>query len=135
MEHINSPMNRIMRGQCASSTTKPQTEDNVITRLFAVLGVLYGSRFTSLIQNDEAENAARLGWGKALAGIEVDVIAAALDRLPTEYPDWPPTIGQFLAVTKIGRDPTMQPALPKPRGSEEVALSACDEIYKILGVK
>ena len=134
MEHINETMNRTMRKSCGDLAAKPAAIDNdeIITRLFAVLGVLYGSKWTSLIQNEISENAARLVWGKALAGIDVHMIKKALDWLPIELPNWPPTVGQFIAICKIGHDPAMMPALPKPRGDEKIGLAALEEMQRII---
>jgi len=73
-------------------------------------------------------------WGHHLRNIDLDQIKAALDRLPREYPNWPPTVGQFLELTKVGKDPLMKPALPKPRGDEKIALDALAEMKEILNV-
>jgi len=109
--------------------------NNLLTRLFAVLAAQYGVKWTSLIQNEDAENAMRNVWGAGLAEIDPMVIKAVLDRLPTEYPNWPPTVGQFLALCKVGNDPTMKPRLPKPRGDEKIAMDALAEMKRILNLK
>ena len=103
-----------------------------MTRLLAVLSAQYGNRWTSLIQNEAAENAMRKVWGESLASIEPITIKAVLDQLPTAYPNWPPTVGQFLELCKVGKDPAMQPQLPKARGDEKIALEALAEIKTIL---
>lgn len=134
MHHIDKDLNQAMRQPCENFTSAPLTkhDDKVITRLFAVLGVLYGSRWTSLIQNDESESAARIVWGKALAGVDPVLIKMAIDRLPIDLPNWPPTVGQFIQIMKCGTDPTMVPTLPKPRGDEKIALAALTEAYDII---
>ena len=109
--------------------------NNLLTRLFAVLSAQYGVKWTSLIQNEDAENAMRNTWGETLMDIDPVVIKIVLNRLPTEYPNWPPTVGQFLALCKAGNDPTMQQTLPKPRGDEKIAMDALAEMKRIVGVK
>ena len=109
--------------------------NNLLTRLFAVLAAQYGSKWTSLIQNEDAENAMRNVWGSTLHSVDPVVIKSVLDRLPVEYPNWPPTVGQFLELSKAGHDPTMQPGLPKPRGDEKIALESLAEIKTILNIK
>ena len=132
MEQIKAYLNLITAGSCEDSASESPMNDKIITRLFAVLSAQYGSKFTQLLQNEDAENAMRQVWGDALKDCDALVIKSALDRLPVDYPDWPPTVGQFLAITKVGRDPSMQPQLPKPRGDEKLALSALEEIKRIL---
>ena len=122
-----------MRGSCSDSVTKSPMSDKILVRLFAVLSAQYGNRWTSLIQNEASDNAMRKVWGETLVDVEPEVIKSVLDRLPTEYPNWPPTVGQFLELTKVGKDPNMKPALPKPRGDEKIALEALAEISDILG--
>ena len=124
----------ITQGSCGGSQAECAKNEKLVTRLFGVLGAQYGSRWTSLLQNEDAMNAALLVWGRALDGLDPMVIKNALDRLPDEYPGWPPTVGEFLAVCNIGVDPSLPEfkALPKPWGDEQVALPAFDELRKIL---
>jgi len=108
--------------------------DKLLNRLFAVLGAQYGQKWTSLIQNEDSENAVRNVWGQGLKDIDPAKMKSALDSLPFEYPDWPPTLGQFLALCKVGDDPSMRFQLPKPRGDEQIATEALAEMKKILKV-
>ena len=126
----------ITPGSCEDSpATKKSTNPKLVIRLFAVLAAQYGNRWTSLIQNEESDNAMRKVWGEGLVDINPEKIKSAVDMLPNEYPSWPPTMGQFLALCKIGDDPIRRPQLPKPRGDEKIALDALAEINQILGNK
>lgn len=132
MKQIETYLNLITPPSCEDSPQECKMNDKILTRLFAVLSAQYLQKWTSLIQNDDAENAMRKVWGDILFAVDPIDIKTALDRLPVEYPDWPPTAGQFLALCKVGKDPSMRPALPKPRGDETIALDALAEISKIL---
>jgi hypothetical protein len=72
-------------------------------------------------------------WGHTLMDVEPLVMKSVLDKLPQEYPNWPPTVGQFLELCKVGIDPAMRPSLPKPRGDEKIALDALAQMKKITG--
>ena len=75
-------------------------------------------------------------WGSALAGVDPMEIKSALDRLPTDFPEWPPTVGQFLALCNVGKyDLPEFKQLPRPWGSEEIAGSAFAELKSILRYK
>jgi len=71
-------------------------------------------------------------WGAALSGTSAEDVGKALSKLPVDFPDWPPTIGQFLAVCKIGTDPILRQSLPKPPGDRDKAMKAFAEMKKIL---
>lgn len=73
-------------------------------------------------------------WGMTLASIATETIKQVLATLPKEYPNWPPTVGQFLELCKVGKDPILRQALPKPRGDEKIALQALNEMKQKLGI-
>lgn len=106
--------------------------EKLINRIFAYFSALYGQKWTSLVQNDDSMILAVNVWGKTLDGIEPETIKSVLEKLPAEYPNWPPTVGQFLALCKVGHDPAMHPQLPKPRGDEQIALDALEQMKEIL---
>ena len=99
-----------------------------------MLTTIYGQKWTSLIVDEAMLEDMQKTWGHYLAGTDAQTIKQALDKLPTEYPEWPPTVGQFLQVCKIGKDPSMQPSLPKPapERNEELAFEAFTQLRKIL---
>ena len=109
-------------------------DDKVITRIFAVLAAQYGSRWTSLIQNEESETATRRVWADTLVGKDMAKIKAALDGLPKNYPNWPPTVGQFLELCSVGESDLQEfKSLPRPEGDPDIAAAAFAEMKRILG--
>ncbi len=100
-----------------------------------VLAAQYGSRWSTQIQTKATELAVRKVWGEALAPFSADQIKVALDKLPDHHPEWPPSVGEFKLVCKIGVDPNLVPAshqLDKPR-DEKLALDSLGEMKRILG--
>ena len=107
-------------------------DDRILTRIFAVMSAQYGSRWTSLIQTEEAENVMRRVWGDTLKEIDMQTIKNALDSLPKNYPNWPPTVGQFLELCKPPDQLPEFAALPRPEGDPDLADKAFAEIWQIL---
>ena len=108
-------------------------DDRILTRIFAVLAAQYGSRWSSLIQTEEAENVMRKVWGDSLRGIDMQTIKKALDDLPRHFPNWAPTVGQFLDLCKPSVPPLEEfKALPKPDPNPELAEKAFKQMREIL---
>jgi len=65
-------------------------------RLHQVFKNMYAQKFSASFK-DEAEIE---GWIELWSGLDCDVesMQAALKILPTQFPDWPPTLGQFQAL-------------------------------------
>ena len=70
----------------------------------------YAQKFTSVFK-DESEMDS---WVETWSALECDVdsMKAALARLPTEFPEWPPTFGQFKAL--LESQPVPYLSLPPP---------------------
>ena len=79
-------------------------------RLHQVFKGMYAQKFTSSFK-DETEIQ---GWIDLWSGLECDVesMQAALKLLPTQFPEWPPTFGQFKAL--LTNKPKPYVALPPP---------------------
>jgi hypothetical protein len=79
-------------------------------RLHQVFKGMYAQKFTSSFK-DETEIE---GWIELWSGLECDVesMQAALKLLPTQFPEWPPTLGQFKALLTNQSKPYV--ALPPP---------------------
>lgn len=62
-------------------------------------------------------------WREGLAKVTGSAIGEALRRTPAAHPEWPPTMGQFLALCgPIRSEPahrTFTPALPQPEPQPE----------------
>jgi len=106
----------------------------VLDRLFAVLTAVYGQKWTSLVIDEQMLNDMQQVWGHHLRDVDLDQMKTALDRLPTEYPNWPPTVGQFLELCKACKVVEYNPRLPKPRteANEKAAAEAFAELKIIL---
>ena len=79
-------------------------------RLGQVFKNQYAQKFTSVFK-DENEISS---WVETWSALECDVdsMKAALARLPTEFPEWPPTFGQF--KTLLVDHTVVVRALPPP---------------------
>ena len=79
-------------------------------RLHQVFKGMYAQKFTSSFK-DETEIQ---GWIDLWSGLDCDVesMQAALKILPTQFPEWPPTLGQFKALLTNQSKPYV--ALPPP---------------------
>ena len=79
-------------------------------RLHQVFKGMYAQKFTSSFK-DEIEIE---GWIELWSGLDCDVesMQAALKILPTQFPEWPPTLGQFKALLTNQSKPYV--ALPPP---------------------
>lgn len=69
----------------------------------------YGQKWMGLFQGPEAIESWRITW--ASLDVEASQIKFALSCLATDFPDWPPTFGQFKAL--CGRLP-LDNLLPAP---------------------
>lgn len=81
-------------------------------RLFSRLTALYGNRMTTM-WGDVPQAEVMDAWRQGLRGIEPDAIALALLSVTDQYPDWPPTLGQFAALCKPPPTPRAHREFPK----------------------
>ena len=79
-------------------------------RLHQVFKNMYAQKFSASFK-DEAEIE---GWIELWSGLDCDVesMQAALKLLPAQFPEWPPTFGQFKALLTNQSKPYV--ALPSP---------------------
>lgn len=116
---------------------QPSLDDRILTRVMIVLSAQYGSKWSTQVQTETSEMAVRKVWGEALVLFSKEQIMTALGKLPDYHPEWPPSVGEFKLVCKIGLDPNLVPAshqLDKPRDMK-LALDSLAEMKKGLGVK
>jgi hypothetical protein len=60
-------------------------------------------------------------WCEALGQIAPERVRAALEKVPSTYPEWPPTLGEFLVLCKSDSIPAAHRAfLPAPRDGWKV---------------
>ena len=93
-------------------------------RLSQVFKNQYAQKFTSVFKDEDEINS----WVETWSGLECDVesMKAALKRLPMEFPEWPPTYGEFRALLKnhtsepyVALPPTVK-YLPTPEQVEKL---------------
>ena len=79
-------------------------------RLGQVFKNSYGQKFTTSFKDENEIE----GWIETWAQLDCDLVAmqAALKILPTQFPEWPPTLGQFKALLTNQSKPYV--ALPPP---------------------
>ena len=106
----------------------------VLDRLFAVMTAVYGQKWSSLVIDEQMLNDMQQVWGHHLRNVDLDQMKLALDILPKEYPNWPPTVGQFAELCDACKKTEYNPQLPKPRteASEKVAEDALKQMREIL---
>ena len=73
----------------------------VINRVFAKLVIKYGHKWASLYPDEEIYAEAKKDWSVELGGISLEQIKYALDIVVDNYPEWPPTVGQFKQLCKL----------------------------------
>ena len=102
-----------------------------------MLTAIYGQKWTSLIIDEQMLEDMQKVWSHHLRKEPVEDIKKALDRLPREYPNWPPTVGQFLELCRIGKDPSLPEfvSLPRPWGDEKIANDAFAELRRMGMIK
>lgn len=70
-----------------------------IERLFLRFQAVYGSRATAM-WNEVPKADLMDAWRDGLAGHRGEDIAGAVDLLPSRFPEWPPTLGEFLGLCR-----------------------------------
>ena len=88
-------------------------------RLHQVFKGMYAQKFTSSFK-DETEIE---GWIELWSSLDCDVesMQAALKILPTQFPEWPPTLGQFKALLTNQSKPyiaLLPPVKTKPNAEQ-----------------
>jgi len=68
-------------------------------RLFARLRACYGNRMATMYGDCPAADI-HDAWREGLRGMPADKIKLGLERVVVEHPEWPPTLGEFLALCR-----------------------------------
>ena len=82
-----------------------------IDYLFLALSNKYDHKWASLFPSDEVMEIRKLEWATSLAGILPGRLRVALDRCIHVYPEWPPTVGQFLELCKVNPEDAGLPSM------------------------
>lgn len=102
-----------------------------IEKLFARMSAIYGSRMSAMwadVPHAEVLSA----WRHGLSNVDGARIASALERLPQAHPQWPPTLGEFLTLTKVAAAHRELPRLPPP---EAMAPQVKNKVIEFLSAK
>lgn len=70
----------------------------LVIKLFAVMSVMYGQKWSSQITDSGTMSLMRNVWAKHLYGLSGEDVARGLDECVKDYKSWPPTIGEFLDI-------------------------------------
>jgi len=75
-------------------------------------------------------------WAYHLRDITVAEIKVALDKVPKDYPTWPPTVGEFMELCNFGKDHLPEfKSLPRPYSAPEIAMPAFEQLRSVLKYK
>jgi hypothetical protein len=98
-----------------SSTSKPPLPAAWVERIFEVMAAVYGRQRLGTMFDGQEPDMVKKVWGRALAALPSDAVAAAVHRLPEQAWTWPPTLPEFVAFAREQIPPAAhRPALPVP---------------------
>jgi hypothetical protein len=66
--------------------------------------IKYSHKWASQFPDEAFTIEAKKVWAMDLTGLTNDQIKQGLDTMIDEYPSWPPTIGEFKALCKVGAE-------------------------------
>jgi len=140
MEHIKKllpdPQNLTTLESCDSSGAESNLPTPILDRVFAVLTAIYGQKWTSLIIDEQMLVDMQKVWAYHLRDITVAEIKVALDKVPKDYPTWPPTVGEFMELCNFGKDHLPEfKSLPRPYSAPEIAMPAFEQLRSVLKYK
>jgi hypothetical protein len=109
--------------------------EKIINRIFALMMARYTHKWTSQFAADTDMKLAKSVWADGLSGLANDQIKQALDMCIDEYPSWPPTLGEFKALCKVGEQTRNELlSLPKPVLSKEKRNEQADKFMSQLDI-
>ena len=83
------------------------------------MAVKYSHKWTSQFSDDDFIDDAKKIWAMDLSGLTPDQIKQGLDMTAAEYPEWPPTVGQFKQLCKVGDESRRLEMLSLPDKSQK----------------
>jgi len=69
-----------------------------------VMMIKYSHKWASQFPDESFTDESKKVWGRDLTGLTNDQIKLGLDTMIDEYPSWPPTVGEFKALCKVGEE-------------------------------
>ena len=85
----------------------PPIPDAWVNRIFDRMTAVYGSQKIGAMWLDADRGQVMQAWGAALARYPQNAIAAALLELPERPSPWPPTLPEFVALTREAAEQAM----------------------------
>ena len=86
------------------SQQKTPLNEKLINRVFAVMLIKYTHKWASQFPDEEFIDEAKKVWAMDLSMLSADQLKIGLDTVIDQYPEWPPTVGQFKALCKVGEE-------------------------------
>ena len=83
------------------------------------MAIKYGHKWSSQFPDDAFIDDAKKVWSLDLKGLDNDQIKQGLDTMVKEYPTWPPTVGEFLELCKVGGESRRLEQLSLPDKSQK----------------
>ncbi|MCP5004667.1 MAG: hypothetical protein GY941_12125 [Planctomycetes bacterium] len=81
--------------------------------------VKYTHKWASAYPDDEFIDEAKRDWAEELKGLTYMQIKQGLDTTTDHYPSWPPTVGEFKALCKVGAESRKLEQLSLPDRSKQ----------------
>jgi hypothetical protein len=103
-----------------------QLPDEWVERIFERIAAVYGVQKTSSMWTGVDPKQVKRTWGQALGKYPRDALAAAVQAMPEECGQWPPTLTEFVTLVRSKMPaPEHRRALPvPPRTQDEIAAGA-----------
>ncbi len=132
MKHIKelANPNQILQGSQEKSKPISPLNEKIINRVFAVLMVKYTHKWASAFPDEAFIDEAKKVWGADLKGLDNMQIKQGLDTVIDHYPSWPPTVGEFKELCKVGEESRRLEQLSLPDKSKQAITS--DERKQII---
>ena len=109
---------------------KTKCDLKIVSRVFAHFTVKYGHKWSSLFPDGDLAlyEESKSMWAEEMGGLSMEQIKYALDIVVDNYPEWPPTVGQFKQLCKLSEiEPDyVAPRLDNPSKPETVAASMAE---------
>lgn len=108
----------------------------LIERLFLRFQAIYGNRVAQMWGDTDPQEV-RQTWERELNTFQPSDIKSALETMRTAYPDYPPTLFQFVGMARDHRIKRVQTAekLPPPKADPEQAREILRRVREMLTSK
>jgi hypothetical protein len=109
-----------------------QLPDEWVERIFERIAAVYGVQKTSSMWSGVDPKQVKRTWGQALGKYPRDALATAVQAMPEECGQWPPTLTEFVALVRSKMPaPEHKRALPVPARTEREIREGAEQMGKI----